>query len=1014
MREYDLVGRFGGEEFAIILPEFGTNRAAVLAEVLRQAVAAAVFTLPVFSTSLQVTASFGVASFPQHGETGDQLIYQADVALYQGKASGKNCVVTALAPSTSEPMVQHFLPAVAKVPSAVVAQPSRPEPFAASADSSIGSDPRRQPVVAHEYEQAAVLRMAGAMRVAKDRPMIISIILNTLMEILGAKAAAFSRSSGLGDEQVIEQSCGDWQAYTGEKFTALPRWECVTQGNSLIYFNNMIGEYANPSTQNFVLSNQLPDINAIAGVLLESTEHRIGALWIGCQPLIAEQEVRILAAVSSLVANALQRIHVQTETARRAEALAAINQLCLSIGETFDLAYMHEQICATARAWLPQITSLFIEHYDPNQKSLKVVYGYDQGQTVEVTQCAPFLIREPGIRTQEHAFLMRQVVQASGTPQAPRSSHAAALIVTAPMVVRGQVVGILQVQGDDPYPFNQTDQEFLALLANTAASFIQNASLFEGLQCSTQRLQQELDERQLAEATIRRQLSVIEHSIDGIVLIDSDQTYMYVNAAYAELYGYSAPQDLIGQAWHGQYPAEQQQYLQQVVAPILHREDRWRGELTGVRTYGSPFQQEMSAVHLGDSKFAWIVRDITERKNAEQALHRTQKLESLGLLAGGVAHDFNNLLTGILGQIALATGKLPASSPAHAHLTKAMTTATRASDLTRQLLIYAGKGKVQVKPFNINDLLNENRGLFEALVPPQVHLIFALSDDIPLLEGDIGQIQQVLMNLIINATDAIGHQDGHVTIQSNNCLIGEQRAVTSGYTTDIIHPGAYIRIAIQDNGVGMDKNTMDRIFDPFFSTKGYGRGLGLSAIQGIIRQHKGYLYVESEPGKGSTFQVFLPVAIAAHIQMCLEPTAEIVPVHLARTILVIDDEAFIRDVFREALRTAGFQVIVTENGQQGLKAFRKHSATISLIVLDVQMPVMDGLTVLKEIMSMNPNMRFILTSGYNDYDLSGFATNNSSIIFLQKPYSINTFIQTVKEQLQRLTDPLPVYPSGVP
>jgi FixJ family two-component response regulator len=343
---------------------------------------------------------------------------------------------------------------------------------------------------------------------------------------------------------------------------------------------------------------------------------------------------------------------------------------------------------------------------------------------------------------------------------------------------------------------------------------------------------------------------------------------------------------------------------------------------------------------------------------------------------------------------------------------------TRASDLTRQLLIYAGKDRVQGKPFHVNGLLAENKGLFEAIVPKRVQLTFDLGDGLPAVEGDIGQIQQVLMNLIMNASEAIGAKNGHVRVQSSRCLISGQSNPGPEYTSSgALAPGLYVSVIVQDDGSGMDQKTRDRIFDPFFSTKGSGRGLGLPATLGIIHQHKGSLRVTSQPGKGTTFQVLLPPA-ASEAPGEAAPANEALLAPMQGTVLVIDDEAVIRDAFAETLRTVGLHVLTAENGRQGLALFRAHRAAISLVVLDIQMPVMGGGETLQEMLALDPDVAVLLTSGYSDCNLPGSVLLKPSIVFLQKPYPIETFLRTVKQQLNARRGPegapaapAPIHPS---
>jgi CheY-like chemotaxis protein len=285
-------------------------------------------------------------------------------------------------------------------------------------------------------------------------------------------------------------------------------------------------------------------------------------------------------------------------------------------------------------------------------------------------------------------------------------------------------------------------------------------------------------------------------------------------------------------------------------------------------------------------------------------------------------------------------------------------------------------------------------------VPKHVQLVFALGARIPSVQGDSGQIQQVLMNLIINATEAIGAKNGHVHIQSSTYEITDQTPIClARMGGDVLPSGCYVCVTVKDDGIGMDNSTLDRIFDPFFSTKGYGRGLGLSATVGIIRQHQGGLDVKSQLGQGSAFQVLLPAAPAMDRPTRAEPVSEAVPTRLEGTVLVVDDEAMLRDVVSEVLHSVGLHVITAENGRQGLEAFCAHRSNISLIVLDMQMPVMNGADTLRELMTIDPNIGVILTSGYSDSTLTNPFINQPSVVFLPKPYLLDTLIKTVTDQI---------------
>ncbi len=387
-----------------------------------------------------------------------------------------------------------------------------------------------------------------------------------------------------------------------------------------------------------------------------------------------------------------------------------------------------------------------------------------------------------------------------------------------------------------------------------------------------------------------------------------------------------------------------------------------------------------------------------QRRHAEEAMRQAQKLESLGVLAGGIAHDFNNLLVAMLGQSSLALEQLPAGSAPRAHVEKAAGAARRAADLTRQLLAYSGRGQFQVLPINLNTLLQENLHLFEVAIPKNIRLVSDLAKSLPFIEGDVGQMQQIVMNLIINASEAIGRNLGTVRVTTDTYYITPADAPLWKYIGSPLAPGLYTTLSVQDNGSGMDAATLSKIFDPFFTTKVTGRGLGLAAVLGIVRSHKGGLRVESELGKGTTFTLYFPVSAA-------QPTGQTISAAgqgAALTqglVLVIDDEEPVREAVTDILESEGLTVITAPDGRAGLALYRERQADIRLVLLDLSMPGLSGEETFHELRRVNPRISVILSSGYQQSEVTRRFVSQGAIGFLQKPYDMDTLIQEIRRYL---------------
>ncbi len=390
---------------------------------------------------------------------------------------------------------------------------------------------------------------------------------------------------------------------------------------------------------------------------------------------------------------------------------------------------------------------------------------------------------------------------------------------------------------------------------------------------------------------------------------------------------------------------------------------------------------------------------LADEQRTEERLRQTQKLESLGILAGGIAHDFNNLLTGIIGNISLALDREPAMSPRRRYLDDALVASERAADLTRQLLAYSGKGRFAVQSIDVSDVVRQINSLIQTSISKNVRVLLSLANTLPPVQADATQFQQIVMNLIINAAEAIGPgADGLVVVETGHAQVDEPYLLET-LGADSASPGEYVYVEVRDTGCGIDEGTLSKIFDPFFTTKFMGRGLGLAAVLGIVRGHRGALKVESTPGRGSAFRVLFP---AAHGVAGQEKSG--VPrqdFSGSETILVVDDEEIVRRVAKNTLESWGYRVLLAENGQKAVDLFARLTGQISLVLLDLTMPVMSGEQAFQHLQRIQPSVKVILTSGYDEADaLSRF--NGAGLSgFIQKPYTATQLAQSVKGVFER-------------
>jgi nitrogen-specific signal transduction histidine kinase len=385
---------------------------------------------------------------------------------------------------------------------------------------------------------------------------------------------------------------------------------------------------------------------------------------------------------------------------------------------------------------------------------------------------------------------------------------------------------------------------------------------------------------------------------------------------------------------------------------------------------------------------AYIV-DKTEHKKAQEALRQKAKLESIGLLAGGVAHDFNNLLVGILGAASLAEEMVDQDRPERELLRLISDSAERAASLTRQMLTYAGKSKTDRLPVDLNRIVIDTVQLLRSTIPPAIQITLDLTPGAPMLTGDPGQVQQIVLNLLTNAIEAIP-QGSAGAVRVKTALW--KNAGAGPADMENLAPGDYVELQVTDSGLGMTRDVMDRIFDPFFTTKFAGRGLGLAAVQGIVRSHQGSIDVQSEPGHGTTFRVLLRASEGIHEPA--PPETRVAP-RGNGTVLVIDDESVVRATSERMLSHGGYNVLVAATGAEGIETFREKRHELTAVIIDVSMPDRTGFDVLRELRAELDGVRVFLSSGHGQQDLESELANFPAARFLKKPYRAEELLKAL-------------------
>ncbi len=511
---------------------------------------------------------------------------------------------------------------------------------------------------------------------------------------------------------------------------------------------------------------------------------------------------------------------------------------------------------------------------------------------------------------------------------------------------------------------------------------------------------------------------ILRYSPSVIFLKDPEGRYVLINRRYEELH-HITNEEIQGKTDYDLFPKEaadafrknDQAILSAGIPLVLDEEvphDDGMHSVLSMKFLVRNAEGEIAGV-------CGIATDISERKRAEEErltlerkVQHAQKLESLGVLAGGIAHDFNNLLTVILGNTDLALQDLPADAPARGNVKEIRQATLRATGLARQMLAYSGKGRFIVESVHLNELVEEMAHLLEVSISKKAILRFDFAASLPAFEGDATQIRQVIMNLITNASEALGDESGVISIATGtmNCDRDFLDATGAAFRTGLNEPlseGEYVYIEVTDTGCGMESETLERIFEPFFTTKMTGRGLGMAAALGIVRGHKGLMRISGKAGEGTTFRILFPVNRDSSASANTDEKEEIGKDSWSGggTMLVVDDEEQVCSMAREMLETLGFSVLTAADGREAIEVYREHAAEIVCVLLDLTMPDLDGEQAFRGMRAIRPDVKAIITSGYNEQEARQRFAGESLAGFLQKPYHLETLQEALRGALER-------------
>ncbi|HKD00221.1 MAG TPA: GAF domain-containing protein, partial [Methylomirabilota bacterium] len=837
---------------------------------------------------------------------------------------------------------------------------------------------------ARRQEAEALTELGGAIASSLELEKILSLVVDRACALLGTQrsAVALANAERPGIATHFVASRGMSRAFPalrplhprdGTTPTAIAERRPVWSADLL---NDPAFELT-PSTRAAV---EAEGYRAVLSVPLLVGERVLGALVTYRDDIgpFSESQVELMQAFAHQAALALENSRLYEESERRGRESEVFAEVAQALTSSLDLDTVLRRITDSAKELVGSDLAM-IGFREGDSEAVTVRhrvgsrYGSDRTFTIEPGKGfgGQALLTGRPLRTDD--YTNDPAVGKEYLGAVVRDDSVSAMVV--PIKSEARVVGLLYVANRSRRPFGDRDEATLLRLADEAAVAIRNAQLFAS-------------ERE----SERRYRTLVESSIQGIH-IQRDWVTLFVNPAFARMLGYDGADELVGldtRRWLA--PHELARLDSDRAARLRGEAVPSRYELQAARRDGSLIWVEIQVAEIlweREPAVQSTVLDITERMRAEQALRQSeaqlrqvQKMEAVGQLAGGVAHDFNNLLTVITGRTELLLLRLAADDPHRRDVDLVRKTADRAASLTQQLLAFSRKQMLQPRVLDLNGVVAGMAQMLKPLIGETIELDTLLAPTLGRVKADPAQIEQIVLNLAVNARDAMP-QGGRLTIETGNVELDDAFVAT--------HPGAslgpHAMLSVRDTGAGMTPDVQAHVFEPFFTTKGVGKGtgLGLATVYGIVKQHGGYIRVESAPGAGTVMRIYL--ARVAPVPDDSAPAADAPAAVGSGTVLVVEDEGELRELATEVLEIAGYAVLSAGSPSAALEIARRHSGPIHLLLTDVVMPEMSGRDLADRLVQSRPGLKILYMSGYTDDAIVHHGVLDPGTVLLQKPFT---------------------------
>lgn len=758
--------------------------------------------------------------------------------------------------------------------------------------------------------------------------------------------------------------------------------------------------------QELGLPPEHPPVQTFLGVPVATTKDTSGWLYLfeksGADEF-SEEDQHLAETLASQFAVAYENARLRERLQSSLQETSVVNEVARIITSTLDIGQVYERFAKEAKKLVDfDRIALNVINRDEGTFTFKyvaglIVAGHKVGDTMALAGSQvekALLIGRSQARDDIDPARDLHVV-----PEMVRSGVRSSIIV--PLVGKGQVIGGLSLWSLRKGTYGPREQIALENLANQIASALENATLYEQVQRHTTELEQHIIVLQQAEESIQLQARMLDQVGQAVIATDVNSNITYWNRAAETNYGWLDAEALGRNVLDLIVPDVAKQQVVDIISRVATGET-WSGESAGLRRDRKifPIFLTVSPIRGDDGQLAGLIgvsTDIAERRNLEDQLRQTQKMDTVGRLAGGVAHDFNNLLTAILGFTQLGIAELPADHRVAEYLKQVQDAAQRAANFTKQLMQFSRHQAVESKVVNLSDVILDTTGMLRRLITEDIELAVLLTSDPTPVKADPGNLQQLLMNLVVNARDAMP-QGGKITIQTSRPAMDsvEDMQYTMGSKDQVV-------LSVSDTGVGMTQEVKAHLFEPFFTTKpkGQGTGLGLATCYGIVQRSGGHIEVESEPGVGTFFRIYFP---AAETSEAISPERYVVDSSLrgSETVIVAEDEPLVRMMISRVLQGQGYSVLEAGNGEEALRVAEDHPGEkIHLLLTDMVMPHMGGAELARRFQAIWPDTRVLFTSGYSEDPFLGGGVASGEVEFIQKPYMPSALARKVREVLDK-------------